>query len=219
MRKASAISLVPLTMAAYCLSPASQAQAGAQLAAGGPEWSISCPGVRNVPMTADSEQSLPLQLVATLKCGDQVTLLANDEGYTVRIQTSDGAIGFVAVMYLKRLPKAQRPPTVAAVNLKNGVVRWHEGAPGCDRFLSNGILVESLTTNGVTMQVSLHDTGWKLRANVAIANESSESISIEPSKISPMPTNLLSLLNKEEILDLVAYVLSGGNPRHEMFRQ
>ena len=32
------------------------------------------------------------------------------------------------------------------------------------------------------MQVSLHDTGWKLRANVAIANESSESISIEPSK-------------------------------------
>ena len=70
-------------------------------------------------MTADSEQSLPLQLVATLKCGDQVTLLANDEGYTVRIQTSDGAIGFVAAMYLKRLPKAQRPPTVAAVNLKN----------------------------------------------------------------------------------------------------
>jgi hypothetical protein len=34
----------------------------------------------------------------------------------------------------------------------------------------------------VTVQVSLHDTGWKLRANVAIANESSASVSIDPSK-------------------------------------
>jgi len=49
---------------------------------------------------------------------------------------------------------------------------------GCDHFVSNGILVESLSTNGVTVQVSLHDTGWKLRANVAIANEGSESISV-----------------------------------------
>jgi hypothetical protein len=85
-------------------------------------------------------------------------------------------------MYLKKIPATKRPPTIAVVNRKNGVVRWHEGAPGCDHFVSNGILVESLTTSGVTVQVSLHDTGWKLRANVAIANEGSESISIEPSK-------------------------------------
>src|SRR5258707_3708435 len=85
-------------------------------------------------------------------------------------------------MYLKKIPAARRPPTIAVVNRKNGVVRWHEGAPGCDHFVSNGILVESLTISGVTVQVSLHDTGWKLRANVAVANESSESISIEPSK-------------------------------------
>jgi hypothetical protein len=32
------------------------------------------------------------------------------------------------------------------------------------------------------VQVSLHDSGWKLRANVAIANESSTSISVDPSK-------------------------------------
>jgi hypothetical protein len=34
----------------------------------------------------------------------------------------------------------------------------------------------------MTVQVSLHDTGWKLRANVAIANGGSTSISIDPSK-------------------------------------
>jgi hypothetical protein len=186
VRKAITLTFVPLAVAASCLVPASPAQTGAQVAATpvvtAAEWVINCPGVRNVPMTADSEQSLPLQLIATLKCGEEVTVLANDEGYTVRIQAADGTIGFVAAMYLKKIPAAKRPPTIAVVNRKNGVVRWHEGAPGCDHFVSNGILVESLTTNGVTVQVSLHDTGWKLRANVAIANEGSESVSIEPSK-------------------------------------
>ena len=42
--------------------------------------------------------------------------------------------------------------------------------------------------------------------------------SIEPSKISPMPPGLLSMLTKDEILDLVAYVLSSGNPEHPAFK-
>jgi hypothetical protein len=186
VRKAITSAYILLSVAGSFSAPVAQAQAGAQLAAppvaAAPNWVINCPGVRNVPMTADSEQSLPLQIIATLKCGDEVTVLANDEGYTVRIQTADGTTGYVAAIYLKKIPQAKRPPTIASVNLKNGVVRWHEGAPGCDHFVSNGILVESLTAGGATVQVSLHDTGWKLRANVAIANEGSESISIEPSK-------------------------------------
>src|SRR5260370_18682720 len=48
--------------------------------------------------------------------------------------------------------------------------------------MSNGILVESLTLHGITVQVSLPDTGWKLRANVAIANGGSQPIPIEPSQ-------------------------------------
>jgi hypothetical protein len=58
-----------------------------------PNWKINCPGVRSVPMTADPEQSLPLQVIATLKCGEDIAVLANDEGYTVKIQTADGKIG------------------------------------------------------------------------------------------------------------------------------
>jgi putative heme-binding domain-containing protein len=41
---------------------------------------------------------------------------------------------------------------------------------------------------------------------------------IEPSKVSPMPEGLLGLLTEEEVLDLTAYILSGGDRRHAMFR-
>ena len=178
-----ALALLSITAS---FAPTSRAQTGAipSAAPGAPaaNWTVNCPGVRNVPVTADPQQSLPLQIIATLNCGETVTLLANDEGYTAKIQTADGTTGYVAAMYIKKIPAAKRPLTIDSVTLKNGVVRWREGAPGCDHFVSNGILVESLTINGITAQVSLHDTGWKLRANVAIANGGSESIRIEPSK-------------------------------------
>jgi hypothetical protein len=147
-----------------------------------PNWKINCPGVRSVPMTADPEQSLPLQVIATLKCGEDITVLANDEGYTVKIQTADGKIGYVAAMYVKKVPAAKHPASIESAKIENGAARWQQGAPGCDHFMSNGVLVESIMANGVTVQVSLHDTGWKLRANVAIANSSSQPIHIEPSQ-------------------------------------
>ncbi len=42
--------------------------------------------------------------------------------------------------------------------------------------------------------------------------------SIEPSKVSPMPPMLLMMLKKEEILDLTAYILSGGDKANPMFQ-
>lgn len=41
--------------------------------------------------------------------------------------------------------------------------------------------------------------------------------SINPSPVSPMPPGLLNRLEKEEIFDLVAYILSGGNPEDKRF--
>ncbi|HYR58980.1 MAG TPA: heme-binding protein, partial [Chthoniobacteraceae bacterium] len=40
---------------------------------------------------------------------------------------------------------------------------------------------------------------------------------IEPSKVSLMPPGLLNILTRDEALDLVAYVLSGGDPKNAMF--
>ena len=41
---------------------------------------------------------------------------------------------------------------------------------------------------------------------------------IEPSTVSPMPGGLLNSLERDEALDLVAYLLSRGDPKHKMFR-
>ena len=41
---------------------------------------------------------------------------------------------------------------------------------------------------------------------------------IETASVSPMPEGLLNMLDKPEIMDLLAYILSGGNPEHRMFR-
>jgi len=43
--------------------------------------------------------------------------------------------------------------------------------------------------------------------------------SFELSKVSPMPTGLLDTFREDEILDLVAYVLSRGDRGHEMFKK
>jgi hypothetical protein len=47
--------------------------------------------------------------------------------------------------------------------------------------------------------------------------KTSDLKSVEPSTISMMPPGLLNTLSDEEILDLTAYVLSGGNPKHQMY--
>jgi putative heme-binding domain-containing protein len=47
----------------------------------------------------------------------------------------------------------------------------------------------------------------------------SEIVSREKSKTSLMPTGLVDTLNDEQILDLMMYVLSGGNPGHIAFQQ
>jgi hypothetical protein len=142
---------------------------------------VVCRGVENVPVTADAEQGLPMQLVARLNCGDEVAVLSDSEGYTVNIRTADGKDGYVARMYLSERPanSAKDRRAVEAV-IDNGIARWQSGAPGSDQFFSGGSVVESLTANGITVQVSLQDTGWKLRATVAIANEGAQPVHYNP---------------------------------------
>jgi hypothetical protein len=151
-----------------------------------PHALVSCPGMPSVPMTADAEQALPLRLVANLTCGGDVAILSDDEGYTARVRSSDGKEGYIARMYLfmgKSSANSAAPAHPLAATAVNGVARWNAGAPGCDQFLSQGRLVESLTANGVTVQVSLQDTGWKLRASVAISNQTGTNLEVLPSLI------------------------------------
>lgn len=73
--------------------------------------------------------------------------------------------------------------------------------------------VVNLNGDNVTLNTDLSDP------NQRISVDRKEVKSIEPSKVSPMPPMLLSMLTTEEILDLVAYVLSGGDRTNPAFAQ
>ena len=171
-------------LAALLLAGSAQAgETGKQPAAlGSPVLTskVKCNGTLSVPMTADAEQSLPLRVVTSLQCGQEVTVLSDAEGYTVNIETEDGKNGYVAGLYLTR-------PTLKAMNaaaeeiaLKDGVARWQSGTKGSVEFVSGEEAIESLTVNGITVQVSLQDTGWKIRANVAVVNAAKQPLYVMP---------------------------------------
>jgi hypothetical protein len=154
--------------------------------AAAPSAIVKCPGITNIPFTSDAEQTLPLRIVGSLRCGEMVAVLADDEGYTAKIRTRDGLEGYVAQMYLAS--EGSAPMVVAKTQLpsatpEEGIVRWAAGARGCDEFLSHGRHVESIRANGITVQVSLQDSGWKYRVNVAVSNESTDNVMVVPGNI------------------------------------
>jgi len=145
-------------------------------------WKVNCHGLNSVPLTADSLQSLPLHLVTNLSCDQGLAVISDPDAYTVNVRTADGKSGYIAGMYLMKAPPAKPAPKVETVSAStnNGVARWRPGAKGCDEFTKNGVPVESLTANDVTVQVSLTDTGSKLRADVAVGNFGNLHVYVNP---------------------------------------
>ena len=81
-----------------------------------------------------------------------------------------------------------------------------------DGEVYTGVVV-NLSGDGVTLNTDLSDPNERVNVDRKKVN------SIEVSKISPMPSNLLVMLKKDEILDLIAYMLSGGNKDNDMFKK
>jgi hypothetical protein len=136
-------------------------------------------------MTADAEQRLPLRLVGDLPCGSVVSILADTQGYTAQVRTEEGLEGYVAHLYLARNALATSAPSPEAPSASptNGVVRWQANSPGCTQFVVNGHVAESSTAKGTTVQVALEDTGWKLRAIIAVSNNGRETLEVFPSLV------------------------------------
>ena len=65
----------------------------------------------------------------------------------------------------------------------------------------------------IILSLDLYDPSMQVRIERANIDK------IEPSKVSMMPTGLLDPLREDEILDLLAYVISGGDPDHPAFRK
>ena len=79
-----------------------------------------------------------------------------------------------------------------------------------DGKIISGVIV-NLNGDRVTINTDLTNP------NQRVSVDRKQVKSMEVSKVSPMPPMLLNMLKKDEVLDLLAYVLSGGKPNHEMF--
>ena len=70
----------------------------------------------------------------------------------------------------------------------------------------------NLSQNGYSISTDMLDPKAEVHVKVDVIEE------MIPSTVSMMPEGLLNTLNAEEVLDLMAYLLSRGDPKHEMFR-
>jgi putative heme-binding domain-containing protein len=83
--------------------------------------------------------------------------------------------------------------------------------------LKNGRVIEGRIVN-------MHGANWAVQTDMLnparLTNVNANNVdSMALSKVSAMPTGLLDTFRADEILDLVAYVLSRGDRRHEAFRK
>jgi hypothetical protein len=81
-----------------------------------------------------------------------------------------------------------------------------------DGSVVSGVVV-NLSGDNVTINTDLTDPNQRVNIDRKLVE------SIEVSKVSPMPPMLLNMLTKEEVLDLVAYTLSGGDKDNDMFKK
>jgi putative heme-binding domain-containing protein len=73
--------------------------------------------------------------------------------------------------------------------------------------------IVNLNGDTLNVMVNMYDPNDLRSVNRAQIKET------RPSKDSPMPAELLNLLQEDEILDLMAYLLSGGDRQNKMFAQ
>ena len=81
--------------------------------------------------------------------------------------------------------------------------------------LKNGQSMSGVVVNMNGDRVTLNTDMFNPNQRVSVQRP--QVASIEPSKVSPMPPGLLNLMREDEVMDLLAYILSGGNEEHEMF--
>ncbi len=86
-----------VVLGATCACGSAWAQQRPQPVAGsgGTPARIKCQNEPYVTITSDAEQALPLRLVATAACNESVIALSDTQGYTVKVQTANGKIGYV----------------------------------------------------------------------------------------------------------------------------
>ncbi len=83
--------------------------------------------------------------------------------------------------------------------------------------MKNGIPIVGRIVNLGGDNLSVNTNMLDPNQNVGVDVRQVESMT--RSETSMMPTGLIDRLNREEVLDLLAYLLSGGNPDHSFFER
>ena len=74
-------------------------------------------------------------------------------------------------------------------------------------------VVVNMNGDRVTVNTDMFDPNQRVNVNRP------EVESIEPSKVSPMPPGLLNLMREDEVMDLLAYIISGGDRDHNVYKK
>jgi hypothetical protein len=64
------------------------------------------------------------------------------------------------------------------------VVRWKDGAPGCDSYFADGTRYRSIAADSLYIAASVQDTGWKMRADVYVRNKGLDRVDVLPEMVS-----------------------------------
>ena len=81
-----------------------------------------------------------------------------------------------------------------------------------DGMIHTGVVV-NLSGDSMMLNTDLTDPNKRVK----IDRKEIEEMAV--SKISAMPAGLFNPMTKDEILDLIAYLISGGDPQHDYFRK
>jgi hypothetical protein len=103
MKVSSKLGII-LTLTGLLWTPSALSRPQSSSLGGLPHARVKCISESEVVVTADPEQALPLEVVAKLACNATVAIVSDLDGYTVRVVTADGRVGYVTRHELVFLP-------------------------------------------------------------------------------------------------------------------
>lgn len=124
----------------------------------------------------------------------------------------DAVLVYVVENYGKprAAPKAALPTMDDA---GSGRFRWAENEPGADQFLLLGIRYLSMTAHGITVSVSLSDTGSTMRADIGFFNGGASSVDVDPAQFSLLSQPEARSLRYQEPEALIASIKATASRR------
>ena len=91
-----------------------------------------------------------------------------------------------------------------------------------DVHLEDGEVVTGRVINVMQNMFGLDLEGFQLNTDMQSQTvrhiKPGDAVRIVPSDVSMMPGGLVNAMNEDEFLDLIAYLVSGGDPDHAVFR-